>query len=466
MKIRFLGAAREVTGSCHLVEAAGVRFLVDCGLFQGGREALGKNRAALDFDPDSIDFVIITHAHVDHSGLLPRLAALGYRGPVYATPATAEFLAPMLADSAHLQESDAAAQMRRLRRVGRRGEVAPLYTVQQARDCLRLLRPHRYDQSFSAHRDVVLTFRDAGHILGSAIVEAQVTEGGRTMRLVFSGDLGMPDRPLVRDPTPVRQADVLVVESTYANRDHRSLADTYEELADALNRTQAGHGNVIIPAFALGRTQTILLVMLDLIRLKRVRPQQVFVDSPLAHEATEITFAHLAEADAHARKLIDGWRHGRIPMSLHFQLSTEESRSLNKIQSGAVIIAGSGMCDGGRIRHHLARALPRPECAIVFCGFQAQGSLGRRIIDAAPRVRIFDQDVAVRAQRYTLGGLSSHADRSGLLRWLGQFEQPPRQTFVVHGEAQTAVGFAQAITEQLGWSDVQAPERGAVLEIG
>lgn len=447
-----------MTGSSYLVETPTVRFLVDCGLFQGGRQAEPRNRRALSFDIRSIDFVVITHAHLDHSGLLPRLVSFGYRGPVYCTPATADFLQPMLEDSAHLQESDAQRLTRQAHRLGQRREFAPLYTVQQARDSLRRLQHHPYGHSFAAHDDVELVLRDTGHILGAASLEALVRHDGQQTRLVFSGDIGMPGRPLVNDPVRPTRADVLLVESTYGNRNHRSLAATYDELAQALNETQAQGGNVIVPAFALGRTQELLVVLLDLLRGRRISPLRVFIDSPLARKATEITWHHMSDLDQHSRDLLAQWRRGDLPLDLHYLDSPDDSRSLNRVRSGAVIIAGSGMCDGGRVRHHLIRNLPRPECAVVFCGFQAAGTLGRRIVDGQSHVRILGEDVAVRARRYTLGGLSSHADRDGLVDWLGAFEQAPGRTFVVHGEAMASEAFAQTLRERLQWSGVEVPE--------
>jgi len=433
VKLTFLGAAGEVTGSCYLVEAGATRFLVDCGLFQGGRAAGWKNRRP-GFDPRRIDFVLLTHAHIDHSGLIPRIAAAGFRGPVYATRATCDLLGVMLPDSGHLQEREA-----------ERDRAAPLYTERQARDSLRRLEPVRYDVPLRPHRSVQCTFRDAGHILGSAILEV-VVEG---TKLVFSGDLGQPGRPIVEDPTPVRSADVLLVESTYGDRDHKSLVQTLDEFAYALNDTLASRrGNVVIPSFAVGRTQEILYYIAQLQREKRVPAMEIYVDSPMALAATRITLKHAKLPDLR---------------NVHFTESKEESMRINSVRSGAVIVSASGMCEGGRIRHHLRYNLPRPECAIVFIGFQAQGTLGRRIVDGAKTVRLFGEPCPVRAKVFTIGGLSSHADQSALMGWLAGFRRPPRQTWVVHGEP-NAAGALRDRVRALGWH-AEVPSRGQVLEI-
>lgn len=459
----FLGAAREVTGSCFLAHAGGVRFLVDCGLFQGGREAEEKNRAFPPFDPEAIDFVLLTHAHIDHSGLLPRLVTLGFRGPVYCTSATADLLAVMLPDAAFIQEKEAEwANYDRRKKNGRiMDEVAPLYTVAQAHACLRRLHTVGYDQELRPHPHVRVRFRDAGHILGSASLEVWVDSGGRTRKLVFSGDLGMPGRPVVNDPTPIEAADYLIVESTYGNRLHKGMKETVDELAHAVNDTLSRKGgNVIIPAFAVGRTQEILYLLMDLVRQGRLpRNLAVFVDSPMANAATEVTLRHRDLLDAETRALLAWFRASPDAPYLRVTEDVEDSMALNKIKQGAIIISASGMCDAGRVKHHLKFNLPRPECTVVITGFQAQGTLGRLLVDGAKTVRIFREEVPVRADIYTLGGLSAHADRDALLAWLKHFRAPPRQTYVVHGETQTALTFAELIRAQLGWP-VEVPDAG------
>ena len=470
MKLTFLGAAREVTGSSYLLEADGVRFLVDCGMFQGGREAHGKNRRAFSFDPRTIDFVILTHAHIDHSGLLPRLVALGFKGRVHATRATCDLLAVMLPDSAHIQEKEAEyANLNRFRqgmarRDAARGlpprDTAPLYTVAQAQASLKCLNAVDYDLEIMPHPQVRCTFRDAGHILGSAIVEVWVGDGPRRRKIVFSGDLGQPARPLLRDPTPIFEADYLLVESTYGNRDHKSMDATQDELVEAVNDTlERKGGNVIIPAFAVGRTQDMLYLLADLTRQGRIPRLSVFVDSPMATAATEITFRHMELLDDETHALMG--RHGGAAhfRKLEFVESVEESKALDRITGGAVILSASGMCEAGRIKFHLRSNLPRRDSTILITGFQAAGTFGRRLVDGAKRVRLLGEDIPVRADLYTLGGLSAHADRSALLAWLGHFRDRPRQVFVVHGEDSVATGFAADLQRQFGW-DAQAPLPG------
>ena len=467
MRITFIGAAREVTGSCFLIEASGVRFLVDCGMHQGGREARGRNLEAWPFKPSDIDFVLLTHAHIDHSGLLPRLYALGFRGPVHTTGATADLLSVMLLDSAFIQESEWAG-VQRERTQDRRHVGAPtelLYTVAQAQACLEQIVGVDYDVDIQPHPLVRCRFRDAGHILGSAIIELWLGESGRTRKLVFSGDLGQPGRPIVRDPTPIEQAEVLVVESTYGNRLHRPLQETIDELVlvieDTLRRRQ---GNIIIPAFALGRTQELLFLLADLRRQGRLPSMQVFVDSPMADKVTAITLRHPEFLDDETREILSLRRSSPAGLSLRFTKSVEESMALDRIRAGAIIVAASGMCDAGRIKHHLRHNLARPECAIVIVGFQAEGTLGRRLVDGEKRVRLFGEEHQVRASIHTIGGLSAHADRDALIGWLGNFATPPGRTFVVHGEAATACGFAETVAEKLRWN-VEAPTPGSRFDL-
>ncbi len=460
MKLSFLGAAREVTGSCFLVEVLNLRFLVDCGMAQGGRTAAARNREPFTFDPASIDFVLLTHAHIDHSGLLPKLTRAGFKGAIYATPATVDLLGVMLPDSAHIQESDAKRSAKRFR-----GEDAlpPLYTLQDARECLQQVRGIEYDREFAPRVGVRARFRDAGHILGSAIIEVWVTEYGYPTKLVFSGDLGQPGRPILRDPTPIEDADILVIESTYGNRQHKDLSATEEEMIGIVEKTLFERGgNVIVPAFAVGRTQEVLYHLHRLTSEGRLRQPRVFVDSPMATEATRITREHLELFDEQAKRLAGWHARGENLPYLHFTESAEESMALNQIRSGAIIISASGMCDAGRIRHHLRHNLPRRECSILFPGFQAQGTLGRCLIEGAERVRIFGEDIPVRAAIHSVDGLSAHADQKALLDWARGFAHPPAQTFVVHGEESAALAFAELLQQQLGWQ-VTVPGYGHAL---
>lgn len=457
-RLTFLGAASEVTGSCFRVDAPGAHFLVDCGLFQGGRDADDKNRAALAFDVRALDFVVLTHAHIDHSGLVPRLAALGYAGPVYATPATIDLLGVMLPDSAYLQQKEAE-HVSHNPRAPSGGNEGPLYTVEDAERSLRLLKPVAFDTVFEPAPGVRLRYREAGHILGSAIVELWLGAGAAARKIVFSGDLGQPGRPVMVDPTPIDEADVLVVESTYGNRRHKSLATTYDELAGVLAATLP-RGNVIVPAFAVGRTQEVLHVLADLVRRGRAEALTIFVDSPLARRATQITAQYAETLDRESRDLTRWLKQHRDRVRVQFTETPQESMAINSITRGAVIVAASGMCEGGRVRHHLRHNLPREECAVVFTGFQAAGTLGRQIVDGASRVHLFRDEVPVRASVHTIGGLSAHADQEALLGWLRAFKQAPERAFVVHGERDTAVGFAGLVREQLRWTSVEVPQRG------
>lgn len=463
MKLSFMGAAGEVTGSCLRVEHAQGAFLVDCGLFQGGRAADARNRQALDFDLRRIDFVLLTHAHLDHSGLVPRLVALGYKGPIIATPATVDLLGVMLMDAAHIQEKEAEWALRSAhnRRARRRPDMTPLYTVEQARVSLGRLRAVPYESGFQPAPGVHCRFLDAGHILGSAMIEIDVGEGTGAQRLVISGDLGQPARPVLCDPARIERADVLCVESTYGNRAHRSLEATREELADAIQQTLHGRGgNVVIPAFAVGRTQEILFVLADLVRAGRLASLKVVVDSPMASAVSALTVKHRELWDEETRVLYAWMQDNECRFDVRFVQDVEESMALNDVPGGLVIISASGMCDAGRIRHHLRHNLGRSECAIVMVGFQAAGTLGRRLVDGAHQVTLFGERMQVRARIHTIGGLSAHADQPALLAWLGHLRQPPRHIFVVHGEALGALALADAIHDRLGWPMPVVPAPG------
>jgi metallo-beta-lactamase family protein len=467
MNISFHGAAREVTGSCYLIETATTRFLVDCGMFQGGREASARNRQPFGFDPRRLDFVLLTHAHIDHSGLLPKLTRAGFTGPIYATGATVDLLAVMLPDSAHIQEAEAERASRRIQsaKPGKLSpsDAVPAYTMQDAVDCLQQLRPIAYDADIAPHADVRCRFRDAGHILGSAILEIWVSEGATTTKLVMSGDLGQPGRPILRDPTVIEEADVLFIESTYGDRAHKDQAATMEELVQVLEHTLP-HGNVIVPAFAVGRTQEVLYHLHRLTREGRLRNLNIYVDSPMAAAATRITMKHLALFDEAARSL-EHWRAaGKNLPSMRFTASVEESMALNRIRAGAIVISASGMCNAGRIKHHLRHNLGRRECSVLITGFQAQGTLGRKLVDGAKQVSIFGEEIAVRAAIHTLGGFSAHAGQPALLAWAAGFKRPPRQTFVVHGEESAALAFAERLRSDRGWAvTVPAPGQSVSL---
>jgi metallo-beta-lactamase family protein len=455
MRITFLGGVGEVTGSCYLIETADIRFLVDCGMFQGGRGADHKNRTAINFNPESIDFVLLTHAHIDHSGLLPRLSALGFRGTVYTTKATADLLKVMLKDSAHIQEKEAEwrnkATLRKKNQL--KHENAPLYTVAQAEAFLKQIRGFDYDETLSPQASIRCKFRDAGHILGSAIIEVWLKSGSHQKKLVFSGDLGQPGHPIVRDPTRIEQADYLLIESTYGNRLHRSMQDTRDELVQVIQETLLQkRGNIIVPAFTVGRTQDLLFLLADLQRQDQLGPMDIFVDSPMALAATEITLKHHNLLDRETTEALNWFSQYNKNLRVHFVQEVEDSIKLNSVPRGAIIISASGMCDAGRIKYHLKYNLPRPECSILITGFQAAGTLGRRLVDGAKKVRLFGEEIPVRASIHTIGGLSAHADQRDLLNWLKGFSHAPRKTFVVHGEPSNAEALAEAIKHQLKWS--------------
>ncbi|HTT40152.1 MAG TPA: MBL fold metallo-hydrolase [Burkholderiales bacterium] len=455
MNLSFHGADRGVTGSCHMIECAGRRVLIDCGLYQGGRELDEENADPFGFEPGDIDCVLLTHAHLDHCGRLPLLAKRGFQGEIVGTAATRELARLVLLDSAHLQEEEARHRARRTaRRAGPEGGSGPLYTVLDALNTLEYFgRPAAYGEPIELAPGIRATFVDAGHILGSASVLLELAEGGEQRRVLFSGDLGNAGRPLLRDPAEPPKADVVVMESTYGDRLHKPVRDSVEELLGALTDTFARGGNVIIPTFALERAQEILYYLREGIDARRLsRSMQVFLDSPMAISATEI-FAHHPECyDEPTAKM---FRSGRDPLhlpGLHFTREAAESMALNRIVGGAVILAGSGMCTGGRVRHHLKHNLWRRECSIVFVGFAARGTLAREIIDGAQQVHLFGEDIPVRAQIYTINGFSAHADQAELVAWHRQIGGPSR-TFLVHGEAEPM----QSLAARLEGTQVETP---------
>jgi len=452
------GAAGEVTGSCHLLEHAGRRILVDCGLFQGSDALEGENAHAFAFDPASIDFVLLTHAHLDHCGRLPLLARRGFRGEIIATAPTRELARLVLSDAASLQEEEAKARTRKLRDF-----AAPLYTLEDAFHAMDFFgRRAEYGQDIALAPGLSVRFIDAGHMLGSASVVVETGEGASRRRIVFSGDLGNPGRPLLRDAEPPPAADVVVIESTYGDRDHRSTAASIAELVGAVaDRIERG-GNVVIPTFALERAQEILYHLADGIRdgiLPRTLP--VFLDSPMAISATE-TFARYPEylGEEARRRLADGDLFG-LP-TLRFTRETADSMALNRIKGGAVILAGSGMCTGGRVRHHLRHNLWRKHAGVVFVGYAARGTPARRIIDGADTVRLFGEDVRVQARIWTINGFSAHAGQHDLLGWLGH--AAPKKAVLVHGEAERGLSALASRVEALG-IDCVVPAQGQTLAL-
>ncbi|MEL1263847.1 MBL fold metallo-hydrolase [Pseudoxanthomonas putridarboris] len=457
MHVEFHGAAGEVTGSMHLVHAAGRRILLDCGLIQGSREAEARNAGPFPFDPATLDAVVLSHAHIDHIGRVPLLVKRGFRGPIHTQHASAELMPVMLLDAASLSESEA----ERANRDRRRGEpeAQPLFTAEDAQATLRQVRPQSYDERTTILPGVDIALRDAGHILGSAIVE--LWADGR--KLVFSGDLGPKGTPILRDPAVVRQADLLVMESTYGDRNHRDRPETVRELGDIFEHAWRDRGNVLIPAFAVGRTQELLYWFArhwDAWKLSRWR---IFLDSPMAAKVVNVYARHHGLFDEDAQAV---WRQSPNPFrlpNLHVSESTQQSMAINLIENGAIIIAGSGMANGGRIQHHLKHNLGRRNAHVVFVGYQAAGTLGRRLVDGAAWVRIHGRDYRVNAQRHTVGGLSAHTDQRGLMDWYAHF-QPSPPLVLVHGEDKAREALAGEIGERHG-VDVALARPGMAIDV-
>ncbi|WXL27224.1 MBL fold metallo-hydrolase [Ectopseudomonas mendocina] len=462
--LKFLGAIQQVTGSCYLLEShEGAKVLLDCGMMQGRKEEQEHNRSAFTFDVSSLDAVVISHAHIDHTGLLPKLTAAGYRGPIYATPPSCELMELMLHDSAHLQEKDTEWENKwRARRA--RPPLKPLYTVEDAEKTIKLCHALPYSEPYEVAPGITVTFHEAGHILGSAIVEIVVREKLQSRRLVFSGDLGCTTSPLMKAPSTLKQADVVLLESTYGDRDHRNTEETLEELADILQQAHRDGGNVLIPAFAVGRTQDLIYYLGRFYREGRLPQQAVFLDSPMAIRANAIYSRYLDELGTagdpavESCKDIQDW----LPI-LRCTLDTDDSMAVNRINSGAIIIAGSGMCTGGRILHHFKHNLWRENTHIIMPGFQASGTLGRALVEGTESVKLFHQRIAVRAKIHTLGGFSAHAGQSQLIDWVSHFENKP-ELYLIHGELEKSRALQLAIRDQLDW-DAIIPEPGEQIAL-
>ncbi len=450
MKIKFLGAARTVTGSCFPVEAMGHRFAVDCGLHQGNRDIESRNRRVDGYDPRQIEFFLVTHAHMDHSGLLPRMVQEGFRGRIYVTPPTKELLEVMLLDSAHIQETEALWQNKKRLRHGDK-RVAPLYTRQDAENTFSLFEAVPYDQPFKPFPGSRVTFRDAGHILGAAMIELEIEEGGKPSKLLFSGDIGRPSQLMMHNPSVITRADFLFVESTYGNRDHKNEEESLDELAEAVAYSYDRGEKVIVPAFAVERTQEILYCIHLLAKSGRLpKGIPVYVDSPLAIRATEIFNRNASYFDEESQKMLMRGENPLAVPNLHMTETTEASMAINTKDGPAIVISASGMADAGRIKHHLRHNLWREGASIVFVGFQAQGTTGRRIVDGAAKVRLLGEDVAVRAKVFTINGFSAHAGQSQLLDWLSHFEAQGMEVFLVHGEYGAQQVLAEKIRERFG----------------
>lgn len=447
-----LGAAGTVTGSKHLLTVGGRRLLFDCGLFQGLKALRERNWRPFAFDPAKLDAVLLSHAHIDHSGALPLLVKKGFRGPIHCTPATAELLEVLLLDAAHLQEEDAAFANRH--RTSRHAPALPLYTTEDAKAALTRLAPRPYDAPFDVG-EVSVTLRRAGHILGSATVTV-TTRGADRRTLVFSGDLGRYGRNILRDPEPVAEADVVLVESTYGDRRHG--ATPADDIARIVGETVAHGGVLLVPAFAVDRTQELLYVLRELEEAGRIPALPVFIDSPMAIDVTGIYARHPEDHDLDMRRLTAAGVSPLSPRRLELMRTPELSKSLNERGGPMIVISASGMATGGRILHHLLRRLPDPNATVLLVGFQAAGTRGRALQDGARALRIFNQEVAVRARVLKVDGMSAHADQDELLRWLGGFRRPPRLALAVHGEPQPADTLAALMRHRLGWNAAVAEE--------
>jgi metallo-beta-lactamase family protein len=473
MQLEFYGAAGEVTGSCHILTVGGRRLLLDCGMIQGAPAPDERNRAPFPFDAAQVDAVVLSHAHIDHCGRLPLLRKRGFRGPIYTNPACRDLVRILLADSASMAERDAERENRKREsgqpanrqhgRPGNRQPVEPLYTVEDAAAVLQQIRAVSYGHATEVLPGVELVFRDAGHILGSASVALTLRESSIERRLLFSGDLGQYDTPILRDPEPVPAADLVLMESTYGNRLHRERKETLVEFGEILRDARRDGGNVLIPAFAVGRSQEILYELAMHYEAWHLDEWQVFLDSPMAIEASEVYLKHTELFDEEAQ----AWRARLrgLPALPNLKLcrSAEESMAINRIAHGAIVIAGSGMCTGGRIVHHLKHNLARPECDVIFSGFQAQGTLGRAIVDRREYVRIHGSPVKVAARVHTLGGFSAHGDQHDLLRWYDTIPgRPP--VWLVHGEPTAAAGLREALRAQGARAEVAQP--GVTIDLG
>ncbi len=465
MKLTFIGAAHEVTGSCHLLEVNGRHILVDCGMEQG--PDLYENQE-VPVPAGEIDYILLTHAHIDHSGLLPLFCKHGFKGQIVTTFATADLCRIMLQDSAHIQEFEAEWRNRKARRSGG-PSYEPLYTVQNALDTVELLAPCDYGQKIELCDGVQVRFTDIGHLLGSASIEVWLQEDGIEKKIVFSGDVGNIQQPILRDPQVTKEADYVVIESTYGDRIHsEDRPDYLGEFTRILRETFRKEGNVVIPSFAVGRTQEILYFIRE-IKERKLLPEypdfEVFVDSPLAIEATKIfTKNQRGCFDEDAMKLVDAGMNPLVFPGLKVAVSSEESKQINFDSNPKVIISASGMCEAGRIRHHLKHNLWRPECTICFVGYQAVGTLGRKLIEGAKAVKLFGETIEVSAKIESLKGISGHADKEGLLQWLAGFETPLSHVFVVHGEDAVTDTFAKTVTERFGYAAF-APYSGGCVNL-
>ncbi|NJB66630.1 metallo-beta-lactamase family protein [Desulfobaculum xiamenense] len=450
MKIQFLGAAQTVTGSCHMMETGGHRFAVDCGMHQGNTEIEKRNQSVEHYRPRDIEFFLITHAHIDHSGLLPKMAREGFSGRIYCTPPTRDLLEIMLRDSAHIQEMEAEWKSRKYSRRGNKTEE-PLYGMADAEKVIGLLETVEYDVPFHPFPELSVRYKDAGHILGSSFIELCVTEEGGEFKAVFSGDLGRPDQLLMSDPSIIQDAHYLFLESTYGDRNHKDEGASRDELAAAIEWSHRHGEKVIIPAFAVERTQEVLYTLHLLEKEGRLPADMpVYVDSPMAIRATEVFRKYADYFDEETRAIYEA---GEDPLSLRnlrFTSDTQQSMAINQSSGSAIVISASGMCNAGRIKHHLRHNLWRPGASVVFVGFQGKGTPGRKIVDGAKKIRILGEEIAVKAKVFTIGGFSAHAGQSQILEWLEHFRTQDMKVFLVHGENSAQHTLAELITQRFG----------------
>jgi metallo-beta-lactamase family protein len=465
IRLTFMGAARGVTGSRYLIETNDTTFLVDCGLYQE-REFQSRNWERFRCSPKKLDAVLLTHAHLDHSGLLPKLVREGFRGRVYCTAATADITKIILVDAGHLQEEDAAYKKKRHQREGRKGPYpeVPLYTVADAEKTFPLFSPVEYNQTIDIGHGIEATFFDAGHVLGSAMIKLRITQGDEKRSIVFSGDIGRWNRPILHDPSVFRYTDYLVMESTYGDRKHEGAMDISNELVEIVKNAFAAGGNIIVPSFALQRAQEILYYLDILLMQKRIPPLDVYLDSPMAIKITEVYKRYANLFDQEMRELLHEDHSPFDFPGLKMVETVEESKALNNIKGTIMIIAGAGMCNGGRIKHHLVQNISRPECTIMFVGYQAVGTLGRQILDGAKNVRIHGQQYPVRARITQVQGFSAHADRDDLIRWLSNLSVNPKRIFITHGEIESAEGFSKYLREKSGYNTM-VPDYGTVVSL-
>lgn len=458
MKIKFCGASMSVTGSCHLLSTDSHNVLLDCGQFQGGKALEAMNADPFPFNPEDVECMILSHAHIDHCGRIPLLVKRGFTGKIYCTDATADLLDVMLKDSAYIHEKEAEWKSRKNERAGK-PPVEPLYTIDDAYAALSLVEPVRYDQLIELNEDMRIVFNDAGHILGSAITEIWVKENGKEAKIVFSGDLGMTERPILKNPTIIKKADYVIMETTYGNRNHVENATSIKELLEIVLKTIKRGGNVVIPAFAVGRTQELIFEFNRFYEEhKDARDEldsiKIYIDSPMATTATEVFRKNAQVFDEETKAYI---LKGNNPLdfkNLVFTRSTAESQQLNSQKGSKVIISASGMCDAGRIRHHLKHNLWDARNSIVFVGYQAEGTLGKSLVSGVKDITLFGEAVHVNAEIYNLEGFSGHADQNGLFTWIAGFEQKPKQIFLVHGEEDSKKDFGELIKRELGYDPV------------